>query len=250
VRGGPQPPAPSPGGRGGTDSSAQGPGSDAPPSLPRKEAGGLGPSVAPLPPLMLVTDGQFPAHPAGANRLTAAVSGGVGIIQLRDRAAGAAELLERALRLRRLLPETLLLVNDRVDVALAAGAGGVQLGAGALPAPAARRLLGPGALIGRSVHSAAEARTAEGGGADFLVVGTIYPTTTHPGKVVEGPELINTVAAAVQVPFFAIGGITAATAGECVRRGAHGVAVIRAIGEAVDPRAAARDILAAMRGQG
>lgn len=195
---------------------------------------------------MLVTDGASLDHPHEVERLAAAVRGGVGMLQLRDRAAGGAELLERAVQLRRLFPETPLVVNDRVDVALAAGAAGVQLGAGALPVTVARRLLGDGALIGRSVHAVAEAQGAEAEGADFLVVGTIYLSSTHPGKVVEGPDLINAVAAAVRVPFFAIGGITAATAGECVRRGAHGVAAIRAVGEAADPGAAAREILAAM----
>lgn len=195
---------------------------------------------------MLVTDGALLQHPQAADRLVAAVHGGVGIIQLRDRAAGADELLERAITIRDLAPETPLMVNDRVDVALAAGAAGVQLGEGALPVPFARRLLGPGRLIGRSVHSVAEGELAESEGADYLIVGTIYPTSTHPAKAPEGPELLSAVAAAVSIPFYAIGGVTASHAAECRRRGAHGVAVIRAIGEATDPEMAARAIREAM----
>lgn len=195
---------------------------------------------------MFVTDAAGVSTPEGAGRFAAAVRGGVGVVQLRDPAAGAGELLRRADALRGRLPSTLLLVNDRVDVALIAGADGVQLGSRSLPVPAARRLLEPGALLGRSVHSAAEAVSAEAAGADFLVVGTIYPTATHPEAAPAGPALLEAVAAAVRIPFFAIGGITAANAGECVRRGAHGVAVIRAIAGAPHPEAAARQLLAAV----
>jgi thiamine-phosphate pyrophosphorylase len=199
-----------------------------------------------LPRLMLVTDAASVGEAAGARRIAAAVSGGVDIVQLRDRSASAADLLARAQILRRLLPKTLLVINDRVDVALAVGAAGVQLGAGALPVGEARRLLGRRALIGRSVHSVAEAVSAEVEGADYLVVGTIYPTDTHLSKAPEGPELLEAVARAVRLPFYAIGGITAETAGECVRRGARGVAVIRAISEATDTEHAAHELRAAM----
>jgi thiamine-phosphate diphosphorylase len=106
--------------------------------------------------------------------------------------------------------------------------------------------VGPTALIGRSVHSLPEARAAAAEGADFLIVGTIYPTSTHPGQVPEGPVLLEAVAAAVSLPYYAIGGITAANAAECLRFGAHGVAVIRAIGEADDPERAARELVTAI----
>jgi thiamine-phosphate pyrophosphorylase len=201
-----------------------------------------------LPRLMLVTDGRAMADPEASERLAAAVRGGVGIVQLRDPGATASELLERARQLRARLPETLLLINGRVDVAVAAGADGIQLGAGALPLRDARRRLGEHAFIGRSVHSVAEAVAAETEGAQFLVVGTIYPTDTHPGKLPEGPELLEAVAARVRIPLYAIGGIRAENAAECIRCGAYGVAVIRAIGEAVDPEAAARRLLAAIDG--
>ena len=200
------------------------------------------PRPSPLPRLMLVTDAARLGDPKGAERLAAAVRGGVGIIQLRDRSASAEELLARAQRLRGAFSETCLLVNDRVDVAMAVEADGVQLGAGSLTVAVARRLMGASALVGRSVHSVPEATAAEAEGANLLIVGTIYPTATHPGKVPEGPELLEAVAAAVRVPFYAIGGITPAHAGDCIAQGAHGVAVIRAIGEAADPERAARDL--------
>ncbi len=201
---------------------------------------------APLPKLMLVTDAAAIREPREAERIAAAVAGGVGIVQLRDRAAGEAELLERAQLLRRLVPDTLLIVNQRIDVALAAGADGVHLSGNAMPVGRARHLFGQEALIGRSVHSATAAQAVEADGADYLIVGTIYPTATHPGRVPEGPQLLRAIAATSRAPLYAIGGITAANAGVCVRHGAHGVAVIRAIGEALDPEAAARQLMAAV----
>src|SRR5437868_1936316 len=100
-----------------------------------------------LPRLMLVTDGATIGEQRGAERMVAALRGGVGIVQLRDHGAGAGELLARAQAVRRLFPKTLLLVNDRVDVALAAGADGVQLGAASMPVSVARRLMGAAALV-------------------------------------------------------------------------------------------------------
>jgi thiamine-phosphate pyrophosphorylase len=195
---------------------------------------------------MLVTDAAVIGEQDGVGRITAAVRGGVGILQLRDHGAGARELLARAQALRRCFPETLLLVNDRVDIVLATGATGVQLGEGSLPVSAARGLLGESALIGRSVHAVAEARAAEAEGADFLIVGMIHPSATHPERVPAGPALLEAVAAEVHLPLFAIGGITVSNAAECLRRGAHGIALIRAIEGAPDGEVAARRLLAAM----
>jgi thiamine-phosphate pyrophosphorylase len=195
---------------------------------------------------MLVADGVGVEDERSLGRIAAAIRGGVEIIQLRDRAAPAADLLGRAQILRRAFPTVCLLVNDRADVAAASGAEGVQLGAGALPVSAARLLLGPEALVGRSVHSVGEAEAAAAEGADLLVVGTMYPTASHPGKAVEGPELLAVIASSVALPLFAIGGIDAARAKECRARGAHGVAVMRAIAEAADPEQAAREICRAL----
>jgi thiamine-phosphate pyrophosphorylase len=199
-----------------------------------------------LPRLVLITDVATAADAAGLAQIAAAVQGGVGIVQLRDRDAGAAALLERTQALRRRLPETVLLVNDRVDVALAAGASGVQLPGGGLPVAAARQILGPQALIGRSVHSVREAQAAAAEDADFLIVGTIFATASHPDRAPAGLALLEAVAASVLVPCFAIGGVTPANAADCVRHGAHGVAVIRAIIRAADPEAAARQMVDAL----
>lgn len=130
----------------------------------------------------------------------------------------------------------LLLVNDRADVALAVGAHGVQLGRRSLPAAAARRL-NDGWLVGSSVHGTAEAEAAAG--ADFLVVGTIWATPSHPGRPGAGPALLGEVRRASPLPVIAIGGITPARAREARRAGADGVAVVRGIWGAADPVAAA-----------
>ena len=140
----------------------------------------------------------------------------------------------------------LLVVNERVDVALAAGASGVQLGEEALPAAIARDILGPDSLIGRSVHSVAGADEAVAQWADFLVVGTMYSTRSHPGAAPAGPELIRQISRLCDIPLIGIGGINEENLGEVLAAGATGVAVITRILDAADPEAAARKLKQAM----
>jgi thiamine-phosphate diphosphorylase len=132
----------------------------------------------------------------------------------------------------------LLIVNDRVDVARAAGVAAVQLGARSLPIADARALLGAGAPIGYSAHSAEEAGKAVAEGADWLLVGSIYDTASHPGQKPAGLALIRESATSDN-PVLAIGGITAERVGEVRGAGAYGVALIRAIWHAPDPVQAA-----------
>jgi thiamine-phosphate pyrophosphorylase len=180
-----------------------------------------------------------------------AVAGGVDTVHVRDHAARAADLLERGRRLRERLGGTVrLIVNDRLDVALALGADGVQLGRRSLPVAEARRIA-PALALGASVHSTAEARAA--GGADWLLLGTVFPSSTHPGGATIGPEGVGAIAAAGLGPVVAIGGITAENAASVVRAGAHGVAVISAVLAAPSPRDAAsrlREALLAARPEG
>lgn len=135
----------------------------------------------------------------------------------------------------------LVLVNDRVDVAIAAGADGVQLPARGISPGAARRLLGPRALIGASVHSVEEAEAALPG-ADFLLVGTVFASASHPGREAAGTSLLSELSP-LGLPMIAIGGMTPERVPGVVAAGAHGVAALGAVWHAPDPTGAVRDLL-------
>jgi len=172
--------------------------------------------------------------------IDAAVAAGVDAVQLRDRRAAGAAMLRAAQALRALTRRhrAALLVNDRIDVALAADADGVHLPASSFPIAVARRLVGPDAWIGRSTHAPAEAEAAAADGADYVVLGPIFAT---PSKAAYGPPLgvaaLTTTRASC--PVVAIGGITPENAGDVRAAGAYGVAVIRGILDAPEARAAA-----------
>jgi thiamine-phosphate diphosphorylase len=197
-------------------------------------------------PLMLVTDRRRVNGDLVA-AIEAAVEGGVNVVQLREKDLTAGELLELARRVRGVTAgRALLLVNDRVDVALLAGADGAHLGEAGLPVAAVRAWLPAGMLVGRSVHGVAGARQAELDGADYLVAGTLFPSRSHPDAAPTGPGLLAEIVARVSLPVLGIGGIGLAEAVECRRRGAAGVAVVDAILAAPDPRAAAAALRAAI----
>jgi thiamine-phosphate diphosphorylase len=142
-----------------------------------------------------------------------------------------------------------ILVNDRVDVALAAGADGVQLGRRSLPVAAARDVLGADAWIGYSSHGADETAQAAADGADFIVIGTVYESASHPGREPAGPGLVRAAVAAVAptgVPILAIGGVTPERVGELLEAGAYGVAVLGGVWHTADPVAAVGRYLAAL----
>src|SRR5262249_52377703 len=153
----------------------------------------------------------------------AAVAGGVNLVQVREKDLPAGELFALVQRLRvEVGDRAKLLVNDRVDVALAAGADGVHLPEAGLPVAEARRILGPGPLIRASVHSVPAAAAAERAGAAYLIAGPISPTRSHPGAPAAGPGFIRQVHASTCLPLLAIGGITAANAAETCAAGADG----------------------------
>lgn len=136
------------------------------------------------------------------------------------------------------------LVNDRVDIVLAAGADGVHVGADDLPATVARRLLGPDLIVGATCRNAEDARRAEGEGASYLGVGPVFATSTKTGLPDPmGPRGVEAVAAAVDVPVIAISGITVDNAAAVLDAGAWGVAVVGAVYEADDPVASLRQLM-------
>lgn len=178
----------------------------------------------------------------------AAVAGGVGVVQLREKAASTREQVVRARALKAALAPlgVPLLINDRVDVALAAGADGVHLGQDDMAPEDARRLLGPGAILGLSVGDAAEARTADPALVDYVGIGPAFATGTKAdaGAAI-GPAGVAALRRQVGLPGVAIGGIDAANAGALGACGIEGVAVVSAVAGAADPAAAARRLRAA-----
>jgi thiamine-phosphate pyrophosphorylase len=195
----------------------------------------------PLPRLHAVTDERIArrADLDDAARQLAEVGGPNLALHARGRALSGLEHYDLSFRLS-ILPSPLF-VNDRLDIALALNATGVQLGVGSLPVSAARHLR-PAWWIGKSVHDLAEADAAKAEGADYLLVGPVYATPTHPDRAPLGLEPLRAIAR-LGLPMIAIGGVTAARAHEVKAAGAHGVAAIRALWDAEDPAAAARQML-------
>ena len=198
------------------------------------------PRTLPRPILMLVTDRHLCAPRSLVEVARQAAAAGVNAVQLRERDLGAGPLLELGRALRAALgTTTLLIVNDRVDVALALDADGVQLPESGMAVGEARKLLGPDRLIGRSVHSLEGALAAARAGADYLIFGPVYATRSHPGAPSSGREALHEAAQAVPIPVIAIGGINHENARGLVLAGAAGVAVVSNIMAAASPRSAA-----------
>lgn len=208
----------------------------------------------PIPCLCLVTDRTIGDLSTMVERIVQAVAGGVDMVQLREKDLPGGLLLKLAIDIQEAIAgRALLIINERVDVALAAVAHGVQLGEEALPVGSVRKLAGPHVLIGRSVHSVESASEAVVDGADFLVAGTMYATRSHPGAEPIGPSLVRGIASlqagtANPLPVIGIGGITVDNVGQVIGAGASGVAVITSILASADPKAEAARIKNAMLG--
>lgn len=181
--------------------------------------------------------------------LEAAVAGGAKVIQLREKECGKGELYRQAVRFRELTAAAgmLLIINDHLDVALAAGADGVHLGQADLPLPAARRIA-PDLLLGASSHSREEALRAQAEGADYVNIGPIFPTLTKEGiDHFLGPEAIGEIAPALGVPFTVMGGINAGNIDQVLAAGARRIAVVTAVTQAPDMAAAVTALRARIR---
>lgn len=179
----------------------------------------------------------------------AVIVGGCRMVQLREKEWSTRRLLPLAQELRDRAREAgaIFIVNDRLDVALAVNADGLHVGQDDLPTPIARRLLPPGMILGVSSHSLEQARQAQADGADYVAVGSIYPTGTKTEFELVGVELLRRSRPVIHVPLVAIGGITSGNAGEVIRAGADGVAVISALCGAPDPTQATREFLKRIR---
>jgi len=192
--------------------------------------------------LYLVTDRGLARGRSTFDIVKAAVSGGVTCVQLREKDCSTLEYIEQALAIKNFLGEreVPLIINDRLDVALAVAADGVHLGQSDMPLEMARKIAGPSMLIGISAESVQDAVQAEKGGADYLGVSPIYATPTKTDTVFPlGLEGLREIKKRVKIPLVGIGGLNKSNAAEVIRNGADGVAVVSAIVAAEDPGTAA-----------
>jgi thiamine-phosphate pyrophosphorylase len=182
--------------------------------------------------------------------IESALAGGVRAVQLREKDLGGRELLTLAQAVKTSCTRcgAKLFINDRIDVALAVDADGVQLGAASMPIGAAREILGAQKLIGASIHSLAEGKSAERSGADFVVFGPVYFTASKAAfGEPQGVTRLKEIVEKISLPVYAIGGINLEGVGAVRGTGARGVALISAVMSAADPATAATELLAKLR---
>lgn len=214
-----------------------------------KKIRNLDPSVEGLG-LYLITGRPAPTGGGLLSVVDRALGAGARFIQLREKDLGGGELLSLAVKLRELTRSygALLLINDRVDVALASEADGVHLGVAGINARDARRLAGGKAILGVSAHSLQEALDAEAAGADFITFGPVYhtPSKARYGEPV-GVGLLKEVCREVRIPVYALGGVGVTRIKETVSAGASGAALISAVMAAPDAYSATKSILEEIR---
>ncbi len=174
-----------------------------------------------------------------------ALRGGTTVIQLREKDCSSREFYELGLRVKKITERynTPLIINDRVDIALAVGAAGVHVGQGDLPCKVVREIVGPDMIVGVSAATLEEAVRAEQDGADYLGVGAMYATATKTDTRPVSMEELLKIRAAVKIPIVVIGGINKQTLGNFKGTGVDGLAVVSAIVAQPDPEAAARELL-------
>ncbi|MFW6075785.1 MAG: thiamine phosphate synthase [Chloroflexota bacterium] len=174
-----------------------------------------------------------------------AARGGCDAVHLRIPEFAGGDFLRIALSIKRelsLVDGSKLIVNDRLDVAYLAGSDGVQLGERSFDVPQARRIVGTGALVGRSIHGIDGAKRAEEDGASFVIAGHIFTTPSKEGEPGRGVDWLGEIAGQLSIPVIAIGGITVSNVPDVMEAGAHGVAVARELLQAEDPTQIARRI--------
>jgi thiamine-phosphate pyrophosphorylase len=202
--------------------------------------------------LIVITDRRLAAPRSVEDVVAEAIEAGARTIQLREKQANPHELMQHARRLLELTRPAgaLLLVNDRVDVALAVKADGVHLGPDDLPVRTVCQAVPDGFLVGYSTDDPNDAAKAEGAGVDYIGCGAVFSTDTKDvGDEAIGLEGLEAVARAVSIPVVAIGGITPSNAKQVSMTSAAGTAVVRAVMAAEDPGTAVRDLLQALPGR-
>jgi thiamine-phosphate pyrophosphorylase len=201
--------------------------------------------MRPIGRLHVLTDGELQTRFTHVELARLAIAGGADTIQFRQKTGSTLELIRTAREMMSVCEEAgaTLIVNDRIDVAIAAGAHGVHLGQGDFPIPLARELLGKDRIVGGSASTREEARKCLAEGADYIGFGPVYPTDSKADAApAAGIDLLLQVANVVGLPVIAIGGICAENLPDVFRAGAHGVAVISAVCCQTDPREASRSL--------
>lgn len=201
--------------------------------------------------LYVITDAKLSRGRSHLEVIRAAIAGGATVVQYREKTATTRQMIEEARALRELTRQAGIpfIVNDRVDIALAVDADGVHVGQDDMPALLARKLMGPGKIVGVSVDNLEQALQAERDGADYVGAGPIFATATKPDAAPPiGLEGLAEICRGVSIPVVAIGGINAENAGAVIAAGAAGVAVVSAVVAAPDVEAAARRLREAIDG--
>jgi len=195
--------------------------------------------------LCVITDARVQNRFTHHELALSALRGGADVIQFRDKEMSTSDMIRTAVKLRRLCKRfnALLIVNDRVDVALVTDADGVHLGADDIPIPDARKILGSKRIIGATAHSLQEAIRAEREGADYIGFGHIFPTESKfkQGKP-KGIEELNVVCQKLWIPVLAIGGIDPRNAMSVLEAGAYGIAVIGSVARSERPTSVVRKL--------
>ncbi|WP_298404707.1 thiamine phosphate synthase [uncultured Chloroflexus sp.] len=197
--------------------------------------------------LYVVTDAGLSRGRSHLAVIEAAIAGGATVVQYREKAAATRQMIAEAQALRELTRRAgvPLIVNDRLDVALAIDADGVHVGQDDMPAALARRLIGPDKILGVSTANLAEAMQAVQDGADYLGVGPVLATPTKPDAAPPiGMDGLREICRHVPIPVVAIGGINATNAADAIAAGAQGIAVVSAVVAAEDVATAARQLRA------
>lgn len=197
--------------------------------------------------LYLVTDRELMSCSTVEESVERAIAGGASVVQLREKSCGSREFYEMALRVKKITSayHVPLIINDRLDICLAADADGVHLGQKDIPCTIARKILGADKIIGVSAALPEEARQAELDGADYLGVGAVFATSTKSDTRPVTPEIIRQIRAAVSIPFVTIGGINLDNISQLYGLGINGAAVVSAVVAQPDIEAAAREMRAA-----
>lgn len=200
--------------------------------------------------LYLCTDSTLMSCKTVEESVEKAVIGGCTVVQLREKNCSSREFYELALRVKKITDsyKVPLIINDRLDICLAADADGVHLGQQDLPCAEARRILGKDKIIGVSAALPEEAAAAEAAGADYLGVGAVFPTSTKTNTRPVTAETIRAIRAAVSIPFVVIGGVNQSNISSLYGLGINGAAVISAVIAQSDITEAARQMKAAVKG--